>query len=840
MKRAVKRNTLLALLICMLVSFGALCAAFGLNAKNAVFADTTSRYTKPETFEMFDGAQIRKTEGTSGIRFITVVSNDYINELINAHGADNVKFGAVVLPEDMLGENELTVEVEHADKMPSGGFAEENAEAGYSVYNSAIINIPESMYDRTLVARGYVAITGEDGTVTYTYTSNAVKRSVGLVASRALYEGNDTSSVVEGFVNAVAKNVTLGGKTEDTLKVTLTQIENAEAEEALSYAIATDPAGYAFKATSTNEQVVKIENGVVTPVAKTGTATVTVEFGTHTATLNLTVADYKIIVDGSEVSEGNEYNVFSADEYIGVVKDETKTHTYTVQEDIGEGFKPVSATITGNEAGIADLTEDGVIKGGNALGKVNLTLFVGDINVGSITVNGCAKITEIAHMDKLALVTWDYKNDVETAKKYLAATYVLGNDLDYAGQRILPIANVAPKVSSPDKKTWWVDNQQYDPQKYEGGYSTNIGDLADLISFNTFVWRDILTAYANGTAENWRTVKAAKIADGTWDAAKTAWENANNYNKAGVANFKGTNPENLPFTGIFNGNGYSIKHAAIIYANFFMQARGDRTIYYNAGGCVFGENQGTITNIDFYDLTYGQLYTAEDGVTTVGKVTAGEEGYQVYNQSGSGQATWQNSFTRSQLGGFLRYNADDAVLSNIKITFAAREDCHWSYWNDAKMGSLASGFGITYNRGLMKNVVMVLVSRGEDIGTLLPTGETSGFKGGANTLYVTNRETGVIEDCVFLSEVQESGNHKAAGIIHYGEDNVDTYNQSLGEVKNLCMAGTINSCTRKINDGTTSATAQYIADSNYDKTTFAAAWDITETAMTLKRGSLFN
>ena len=59
MKRAVKRNTLIALLVCMLVSFGALCAMFGLNAKNAVFADTASEYTKPATFEMVDGAQVR-------------------------------------------------------------------------------------------------------------------------------------------------------------------------------------------------------------------------------------------------------------------------------------------------------------------------------------------------------------------------------------------------------------------------------------------------------------------------------------------------------------------------------------------------------------------------------------------------------------------------------------------------------------------------------------------------------------------------------------------------------------------------------------------------------------
>lgn len=819
MKRAVKRNTLLALLVCMLVSFGALCAMFGLNAKNAVFADTTSGYTKPATFEMFDGAQVRKTEGTSGIRFITVVSNDYITELKTAHGADNVKFGAVVLPEDMLGENELTVELEHANKIPSGGFAEENTEAGYSVYNSAIINIPESMYDRAIAARGYVAITGEDGNVTYTYTANTVKRSIGLVASRAFYDGNDTSSVVKGYVDAVAKGVTIGGKTENTLKVALTQIASAgesEGEETLSYAIVTNPAGYAYKATSTDENVVKIENGAVIPVAKTGTATVTVEFGTHTATLNLTVADYKIVVNGNDVNEGDEFNVFSADSYLGVSKDETKTHTYAVQENVGEGFNTVAATVTGNENGVVDLSEDGVVKGGSSVGKVNLAFAVGDITVGTVTVNGCAKITEIAHMDKLALVTWDYKDDLETAKKYLAATYVLGNDLDYAGQRILPIANVGVKVTTVDKNEgWWNDN-----------------DLGQQVSYNSFIWRDILTAYDNRGTADWRTVKAATAAD-AWATLKTAWEDANSFNKAGVANFMGVNPSNLPFTGIFDGNGYSIKHAQIIYANAFNMYRGGRDKWYAAGACVFGENQGTITNIDFYDLRYTEQYGAADGVTGGAGVLKEGEGSAIYNTNGGTKLGYANNHGASKFGGLLRYNK--GTFSNIKVTFTTVDDYTWDYWNDYKLNSSATSLGICYNKGLMENVVLVFVGKSEGFGEHL---SSSGLDGSVNTLYTVNKEDGIIKNCVVLSELT-AAQHKVNGLIHYGEDNETTYNNNASStVPNYCTVGTIVNCTRKINNGTVSAMKQYLNDANYDKSSFAANWviDAENGTMTLKRG----
>ena len=834
MKRAVKRNTLIALLVCMLVSFGALCAMFGLQVKNAVFADTASEYTKPATFEMFDGAQVRKTEGTSGIRFITVVSNDYIAELKTAHGADNVKFGAVVLPEDMLGENELTVELEHANKIPSGGFAEENAEAGYSVYNSAIINIPETMYGKAIAARGYVAITGEDGAVTYTYTATTVKRSIGYVASMAHYVGNDTSSVVKGYVDAVAKGVTVGGKTEDTLKVALTQITNAEGEP-LSYAIVTDPAGYAFKATSTNEQVVKVENGAVVPVAKAGTATVTVEFGTKTATLNLTVADYKIIVDGNDVNEGDEFNVFSADEYLGVSKDETKTHTYAVQEDIGEGFKPVTATVTGNENGVVDLTEDGVVKGGTSVGKANLAFSVGDISVGTVTVNGCAKITEIAHMDKLALVTWDYKNDVETAKKYLAATYVLGNDLDYAGQRILPIANVHLKITTKDKIDGWLANRS--------------SDWTTTRSSQTFLWRDILTAYDNRGDADWRTVKAAKVKDGTWDSAKEAWETTWNFNAkdgTNLSKFKGSNPSDLPFTGIFDGNGYTINKAQMLFANFYMRSTYESPkSFYPSGFSVFGENQGTIRNINFEDLRYSEIYGVADGVTSTENVVTSGEGFGVVVDSSTTEKfNLKNNGESCKMGGFVMYNT--GLVSDIKISFASGSLFNWDGGCDDGYANSWGTFGIHNNRGTMKNVLLYMLTRNTPEGSANEIEQLPGVKSrfgttGARILYAVNYPDGVIDNCAFISFVgSDWSNNRDTAIVHYGEsdctkkwDNEANPNNQ----KESCTNGTITNCQRQFG---TNAEKNYISGYALGAAEMFANWDITETAMTLKRGGLFN
>ena len=689
------------------------------------------------------------------------------------------------------------------------------------------------MYDRAIAARGYVAITGEDGNVTYTYTANTVKRSIGLVASRAFYDGNDTSSVVKGYVDAVAKGVTVGGKTEDTINVKLSTLWD---EEIPTYEIVTDPAGYAFKATSNNESVVRVEDNKVIPVAQNGTATVTVEFGTKTATLNLTVDEvYRITVDGNETMKGDEINVFSADGYLGVSKDETKTHTYKVQKNTGDGsgfvdvdFASVASTVTGNENGVVDLSEDGVIKGGSSVGKVNLAFAVGDISVGTVTVNGCAKITEIAHMDKLALVTWDYKDDLETAKKYLAATYVLGNDLDYAGQRILPIANVHLKITTKDKIDGWLANRS--------------SDWTTTRSSQTFLWRDILTAYDNRGDADWRTVKAAKVADGTWDSAKEAWETTWNFNAkdgTNLSKFKGSNPSDLPFTGIFDGNGYTINKAQMLFANFYMRSTYESPrSFYPSGFSVFGENQGIIRNIIFEDLRYSEIYGVADGVTSTENVVTSGEGFGVVvDVSTTDRYNLMNDGKYCKMGGFVMYNT--GLVSDIKISFASGPLYNWDGGCDDGYANSWGTFGIHNNRGTMKNVLLNMLTRNTPEGSAnaieqLPGVESRFGTTGARILYAVNYPDGVIDNCAFISFVgSDWSNNRDTAILHYGLDSCTSANSS----KESCTNGTITNCQRQFGSN---AEKNYISGYALGAADQFANWDITETAITLKRGGLFN
>lgn len=607
------------------------------------------------------------------------------------------------------------------------------------------------------------------------------------------------------------KSATIGKGFELTLKSYLFHGENqTEITEGVTY-------------TSSDEAVVSVADGAVTGL-KVGTASVTASYvyggKTLTATVEFEVVNVnycKTYVGETEVTALNPVRVNVADAYFGST---ASSATVSVKEiDIKTGAETdISDKIVWTSSDEAVATGNGgTITGGTKNGGATLTGVLDGVEVTGIEVEGFTEITTIAQMDKLALVTWDYKGDVDTAKKYLAGNYVLGADIDYAGQRILPIANVGVKVTTVDKNEgWWNDS-----------------DLGQQVSYNSFIWRDILTAYDNRGTADWRTVKAETAAD-AWATLKTAWEDANNFNKAGVANFMGVNPSNLPFTGIFDGNGYSIKHAQIIYANAFNMYRGGRDKWYAAGACVFGENQGTITNIDFYDLRYTEQYGEADGVTGGSGVLKTGEGSAIYNTNGGTKLGYANNHGASKFGGLLRYNK--GTFSNIKVTFTTVDDYTWDYWNDYKLNSSATSLGICYNKGLMENVVLVFVGKSEGFGEHL---SSSGLGGSVNTLYTVNKEDGIIKNCVVLSELTASSQHKVNGLIHYGEDNETTYNNNASStVPNYCMVGTIVNCTRKINDGTVSAMKQYLNDANYDKSSFAANWiiDAENGTMTLKKG----
>ena len=157
----------------------------GLTA-NATFTAVTA------DFKTLDGAAVRFADPT-GLRFYSQASKADFDAL----GAALTATGTLILPTDMLGEGELTLEAlagkeeskDYLNIVNSGWLNAATAEAdGYYQFSGAIVNIKTANYDRNFSAVGYFTVTYENGETANFYggykAANAT--SVKTVATKAL------------------------------------------------------------------------------------------------------------------------------------------------------------------------------------------------------------------------------------------------------------------------------------------------------------------------------------------------------------------------------------------------------------------------------------------------------------------------------------------------------------------------------------------------------------------------------------------------------------------------------------------------------------------------------
>lgn len=157
----------------------------GLTA-NATFTAVTA------DFKTLDGAAVRFADPT-GLRFYSQASKADFDAL----GAALTATGTLILPTDMLGEGELTLEAlagkeeskDYLNIVNSGWLNAATAETdGYYQFSGAIVNIKTANYDRNFSAVGYFTVTYENGETANFYggykAANAT--SVKTVATKAL------------------------------------------------------------------------------------------------------------------------------------------------------------------------------------------------------------------------------------------------------------------------------------------------------------------------------------------------------------------------------------------------------------------------------------------------------------------------------------------------------------------------------------------------------------------------------------------------------------------------------------------------------------------------------
>ncbi len=156
------------------------------------------------TLEGFNvkSAQVRKHD-ISGIRFIIEADKTKIDAL----GLENVEYGAVLIPADMLS-GELTLNTASVLNIKKKGWIDES-ESRYAIalvgsYNEETgegTGLPESYYNRPITARGYVTGTKNGQRVTY-YTAGTLTRSLGYVASMNV--AVNTADANHEFIKAIA------------------------------------------------------------------------------------------------------------------------------------------------------------------------------------------------------------------------------------------------------------------------------------------------------------------------------------------------------------------------------------------------------------------------------------------------------------------------------------------------------------------------------------------------------------------------------------------------------------------------------------------------------------
>lgn len=287
-------------------------------------SSTISGFTIDET------AAIRKQDPL-GIRFTINLGAD---AQAVYEDLDNVTCGTLMLPEDML-MGELTFDTAERLDVQTSVWKEDLAVyqsvlGGSADDNGKIMDIPESYYNRPIVARGYIkgtkTVDGETDEYVY-YTENTSTRSIGYIAKMAKLAGETTvdKDGNPGMLETIAGKATV----EFSDSITL----SAVGDSAMLYNTAADNSAYGlliggiqadvsadkYKANvsnlsyiSNNDTVVGVENGkLIAKKAGSTTVTASVMLGEqeYTGTINVTVNDavefaskYMILVPAGTMS----------------------------------------------------------------------------------------------------------------------------------------------------------------------------------------------------------------------------------------------------------------------------------------------------------------------------------------------------------------------------------------------------------------------------------------------------------------------------------------------------------------------------------------------------------
>ena len=155
---------------------------------------------------LIDGAAVRLTEDSTGIRFGGAISKTYYDELVAEHGKENVKVGIIIAPTDYIHTYQVAFTKEAFDAegvqylMIDGKL---RPETSYYRVSCAMTNIKPGNLERNFSARLYVMVNGEIEYSAYSHANNS--RSIATVAERAYNDVKSTQDSI--YKNSVTLDV---------------------------------------------------------------------------------------------------------------------------------------------------------------------------------------------------------------------------------------------------------------------------------------------------------------------------------------------------------------------------------------------------------------------------------------------------------------------------------------------------------------------------------------------------------------------------------------------------------------------------------------------------------
>ena len=159
-------------------------------------------------FEMQDGAAVRLSVDSSGLRFLTDIDKDAYK--LGVEEGLILEAGTFVVPTDYLYFGAEFVHSsfsagQYVEKKTDIWKVQDEAESVWT-YAAAFVNISETQFSRSFSARGYLKInyTSGEGYIYTPYSEENNARSIYEVAAAA-YDDYSTNALIQNYVNKVAE-----------------------------------------------------------------------------------------------------------------------------------------------------------------------------------------------------------------------------------------------------------------------------------------------------------------------------------------------------------------------------------------------------------------------------------------------------------------------------------------------------------------------------------------------------------------------------------------------------------------------------------------------------------